>query len=306
MFLKRLSVNYGLWFAVALALALLSSPSRFLAQSNPQVRQNPNCPPPILSRLRRHKIAPGETIESIASRYNLLPQTLLRLNPILQKGSAPVGKEILIPPINGIRVQAPAGATWKDLEKAYGVRADVLFEINGCQKKPAVVFIPGVSWASGGRAQVGNYTGLSGYPLPFPAQIGLSFGWHTDPTTKQNTFHSGIDLLAEPGTPVLAAEAGTVVFVGEEGNYGRLVIINHGGNRQTRYAHLAKIQVRVDQSVKTGDIIGTVGSTGRPDIPAPHLHFEVRYKLPLGWVAQDPALHLKIQPTAPPRLNKLL
>jgi LysM repeat protein len=66
------------------------------------------CPPPVLSRLTRHKVAAGETLESIAQQYNLVPATLLSVNPSLKKGSPPVGREILIPPFNGIRVQAPA------------------------------------------------------------------------------------------------------------------------------------------------------------------------------------------------------
>jgi murein DD-endopeptidase MepM/ murein hydrolase activator NlpD len=253
------------------------------------------CPSPLLSRLKRHRISPGETIASIAQQYNLLPITLTRLNPVLQKGSAPPGKEIVIPPLNGIRVEVPNGATWRDLESAYGVRADILFEVNGCQKIAKFVFIPGVTWGPPGVARKDDYTGLSGYPLPSLAKIGLSYGWHTNPGDQQSFFHSGIDLLAEPGTPVLAAEEGTVAFTGQEGSYGNLAVISHSGGRQTRYAHLSKIQVRIGQQVKTGDVIGAVGVTGRPDLKVPHLHFEVRYKLSVGWVAQDPALHFKVK-----------
>ena len=83
--------------------------------------KNSACPPPVLSRLQRHRIVTGETIGSIAQANNLLPETLIRLNPVLSKGSAPVGTEILIPPFNGIRIEVPVGATWKDLEAAYGV-----------------------------------------------------------------------------------------------------------------------------------------------------------------------------------------
>jgi murein DD-endopeptidase MepM/ murein hydrolase activator NlpD len=261
-----------------------------VAQSN---SQELSCDAPILSRLQRHKIASGETIASIAQKYGLLPETLIRLNPILQGGSAPVGSEILIPPFNGVRVEVPAGATWQDLEDAYGVRADVLFELNGCQETPKVVFIPGVSWTPQANARGNNYTGLPGYPLPQNAPIGLSYGWHQNPNNGDRSFHSGIDLLAEVGTPVLAADNGVVVFVGEEGIYGNLVVIAHGEDRQSRYAHLGTVRVKIGQQVKVGDAIATVGTTGQPDIASPHLHFEVRYKLPAGWVAQDPKLHLR-------------
>jgi murein DD-endopeptidase MepM/ murein hydrolase activator NlpD len=262
-----------------------------------EIGQNPeeySCNPPVLSRLQRHRIKPGETIPTIAQEYNLLPETIIRLNPSLEKDSLPVGTEILIPPFNGIRFEVPAGATWKDLEAAYGVRADVLFELNGCAKVPDVVFIPGVSW-SPKESRVDNYTGLSGYPLPAIAQIGLSYGWQNSSTGSQKLFHSGIDLLANPGTPVLAAEGGRVAFVGNEGQYGNLIIIDHGQGRQTRYAHLSRVQVSINQQVNSGDVIGAVGSSGRPDLPQPHLHFEVRYQLSVGWVAQDPEIHLKVK-----------
>ncbi|HEY9662155.1 MAG TPA: LysM domain-containing protein, partial [Allocoleopsis sp.] len=93
------------------------------------------CPQPALSRLTRHTIAQGETIESIAQTYNLLPATLLGFNATLRNGTAPVGTEIVIPPYNGVRVEAPAGSTWRQLATTYNVRADALFEANGCQNQ---------------------------------------------------------------------------------------------------------------------------------------------------------------------------
>jgi murein DD-endopeptidase MepM/ murein hydrolase activator NlpD len=268
------------------------APSIIAQSPNDQNSQGLSCSPPVLSRLQRHKIAPGETIASIAQKYNLLTETLIRLNPVLQGGSAPVGREILIPPFNGVRVEVPAGATWKDLEAAYGVRADVLFELNGCQKTPKVVFIPGVNWTPRDNGRRNDYTGLKSYPLPQTAQIGLGYGWQKNSISGQQLFHSGIDLIAEPGTSVLSANDGIVAFVGQEGAYGNLVVIAHTEERQTRYAHLGTVQVKIGQQVSAGDVIGTVGTTGQPDIKTPHLHFEVRYKLPAGWVAQDPTLHL--------------
>lgn len=256
------------------------------------------CPPPVLSRLTRHKVAAGETLESIAQQYNLVPATLVSLNPSLKKGSPPVGREILIPPFNGIRVQVPAGSRWQDVATTYGIRVDVLYELNGCQTQPKVVFVPGVNFSPQGRRIVDNYTGFPGYPLPAAASVALSYGWHPNPSTGESKFHSGIDLLANPGTPVLAVAAGTVAFAGSQANYGKLVVVNHQGGRQTRYAHLADVKVRIGQTVKQGDSLGTVGATGRPDTEKSHLHFEVRYSSPQGWVAQDPVPNLKTKPTA--------
>jgi murein DD-endopeptidase MepM/ murein hydrolase activator NlpD len=250
------------------------------------------CGPPILSRLQKHTIQKGETIASIAAKYVLIANTLIKLNPtVLKDGKAPVGKEILIPPMDGIRVKAPEGSSWKDLESAYGITSDILFEINGCTLRPGVVFIPGTNWPATSKRS--DYLGLAGYPLPAIAKVGLGYGWQKERTEQKRLFHSGLDLLADVGTPVLAADDGLVVYVGQEGAYGYLVIINHLGNRQTRYAHLQTVQVKVDERVRTGEAIGTVGATGQPDIPASHLHFEVRLKTPVGWVAQDPMIHLR-------------
>jgi murein DD-endopeptidase MepM/ murein hydrolase activator NlpD len=250
------------------------------------------CPTPVLSRLQHHQVVSGESLSSIAQNYNLIPETLIRLNPNLKKRSVRVGQKVLIPPFNGIRIEVPSGATWSDLATAYGIRADVLFEINGCVKIPTVVYIPGINWQIGEKTRQKDYMGLEKYPLPFPARVGLTYGWHRNPTTRQSFFHGGIDLLAQEGTSVLAADTGKVVFAAQEGTYGFLVVVNHGDDRQTRYAHLNRFQVKIGQTVQGGDVVGLVGKTGRPDLLESHLHFEVRYKFPVGWVAQDPVTHL--------------
>lgn len=142
-----------------------------------------------------------------------------------------------------------------------------------------------------------TYTGFNAYPLPAVAPVLLDYGWYQEPKTDETRFHSGIDLQAEVGTPVLSVDVGTVAFAGEQGSYGNLVVVNHQGGRQTRYAHLQDVFVRAGQKVKPQDKLGTVGSTGRPDISKPHLHFELRYSSPQGWVAQDPKPNLQVQPT---------
>lgn len=269
---------------------LLPLNSLVVAQtSNPSTAEV--CQPGILDRLQRHRLARGETVQTVAQRYSLLPETLIQINPVLQQKTVPIGTEILIPPFNGVRLEAPPGSTWKDLEKAYGVGADILFELNGCQKQPKVFFLPGVQWFSQTNKVADTYTGFPANPLPMKAPLGLAYGWQQSPTDQQPLFHSGVDLLAEIGTPVVAVDEGVVAFAGEEGSYGNLVVINHAGGRQTRYAHLATITVQVGQEVKPRDRIGTVGTTGKPDIPQPHLHFEVRYNSSLGWLAQDPKIH---------------
>ncbi|NJN86450.1 MAG: M23 family metallopeptidase [Leptolyngbyaceae cyanobacterium SL_7_1] len=252
------------------------------------------CPQPALSRLTRHRVAAGETVITIAQQYSLIPATLMGLNPNLREGNVPVGTEVLVPPYNGIRVEVPSGSSWRDIAAAYGVRADALYEINGCQDNPRVVFIPGINWSPNQPT-----TGLpsqssavfTGYPLPATASVLTAYGWQASTATTELVFHSGVDLAAERGTPVLAVGGGTVAFVGEQGAYGNLIVINHAEGLQTRYAQLDGMMVEVGQRVNAGDRIGTVGSTGVAN--APHLHFEVRSNSNLGWVAQDPVDYVR-------------
>jgi|CZCB01.1.fsa_nt_gi murein DD-endopeptidase MepM/ murein hydrolase activator NlpD len=86
--------------------------------------------------------------------------------------------------------------------------------------------------------------------------------------------HSGVDIAAPKGSPIKAADGGVVKFAGWSGNYGRLVIINHENGYTTYYGHCNTIKVKVGQRVARGDVIATVGETGRAT--GPHLHFEVR------------------------------
>lgn len=252
------------------------------------------CPVPALSRLQRHRVAPGETLETIAQQHNLIPATLMGMNPNLRGGVASVGEEILIPPYNGIQVEVQPGKTWLDVARLYNARADVIFEVNGCQPEPRVVFIPGVNWAPGGPVTASPNL-FPGYPLPMMAEIQLRYGWQLHPTNGQVVFHGGIDLSAPTGTPVLAVGEGVVAFAGYREGYGNLVVVNHAQGKQTRYAHLLETAVDTGQLVAGGETLGLVGQTGRPNSDRPHLHFEVRYNSNLGWVAQDPSPYLNIE-----------
>jgi murein DD-endopeptidase MepM/ murein hydrolase activator NlpD len=250
-------------------------------------QDNNICPPGVLSRLKRHRIQSGETLESIARQYNLIPATLLGMNPILRSQQIPVGQEIVIPPYNGIRVEIPAGSTLQEIAQAYNAQADVIFEANGCQPQPQVVFIPGVNWTPGGPV-VPAISVLSGYPLPTTASVQMGYGWQLHPTMGRVVFHSGVDLNANIGTPVLAVGEGVVAFAGSRSGYGNLVVVNHQSGKQTRYAHLSEISVQTGQKVSSGETLGKVGISGEPDSDQPHLHFEIRYNSELGWVAEDP------------------
>ena len=278
---------YYLWCFILIGESVLHPPVGRADLFIRDTETEETCAAPALSRLKRHRIAPGETLSQIASQYNLIPATLLGINPNLRQPQLPVGEEIVIPPYNGIRVEVQPGTTLQDLANTYDVRADVLFEANGCQSQPRVVFIPGVNWSPGGAATP-ELEVLSGYPLPSITEVLLSYGWQLHPTVGEVIFHSGMDLVAEIGTPVLSVGEGIVAFAGQRGSYGNAVVVNHPSGKQTRYAHLSEITVQTGQQLQSGAVLGKVGQTGKPDLEQSHLHFEIRYSSPLGWVAENP------------------
>lgn len=115
------------------------------------------------------------------------------------------------------------------------------------------------------------------YTWPVPGSLGISshFGRRESPFTGKIEEHTGIDIRATTGTPVLAAQAGTVVLAGDiRDNYGNQVLVKGIDGLYVRYAHLSAISVKNGQIVYKNQQIGKVGSTGRST--GPHLHFEVR------------------------------
>jgi murein DD-endopeptidase MepM/ murein hydrolase activator NlpD len=110
---------------------------------------------------------------------------------------------------------------------------------------------------------------------PVVGKLESGFGGRRNPFGGSSyEFHSGQDIDAQTGDPVVAGARGAVNFVGWQNGYGQLVVIDHGGGLTTRYGHLSHIDVEQGQSVERGQFIGRVGSTGRST--GPHLHYEIR------------------------------
>lgn len=141
-------------------------------------------------------------------------------------------------------------------------------------------------------AKLGNGNIRLVFPLSLPAPISSVFGWRMHPITGDARFHTGTDLAAPLGTPVLAAYAGQVAIADFLGGYGLAVAIDHNkGMQQSLYAHLSEVFVRSGDVVKQGEVIGRVGSTGNST--GPHLHFEFRQQTSEGWVALDAGAQLE-------------
>jgi murein DD-endopeptidase MepM/ murein hydrolase activator NlpD len=112
----------------------------------------------------------------------------------------------------------------------------------------------------------------AGWPVK-KGWISSRYGERTDPFSGRRTHHDGLDFVGKRGSDVLSVANGVVVWAGSSGAYGKTVEIDHGNGYQTRYAHNESLEVKPGDSVKAGQIIAKLGSTGRTS--APHVHFEV-------------------------------
>ncbi len=121
---------------------------------------------------------------------------------------------------------------------------------------------------------------------PVAGRLMSGFGYRMHPILGYVRFHSGIDLAAPRGTPIVAADGGQVIEASYDGGYGNSILIYHGGGFATFYAHMSGFAVGKGQMVQRGQVIGYVGSTGLAT--GPHCHFEVR----INGVPQNPLGYL--------------
>ncbi|MGH2755080.1 MAG: murein hydrolase activator EnvC family protein [Actinomycetota bacterium] len=129
--------------------------------------------------------------------------------------------------------------------------------------------------ASAGSSAAGPLpTGGGQFLWPAAGPLTSPYGWRTHPIFGDQRLHAGIDIGAPYGAPVIAADEGTVTYVGVMSGYGNVIVLDHGGGVATTYNHLSAYSVGSGQSVGRGSPIGAVGCTGY--CTGPHLHFEVR------------------------------
>lgn len=123
----------------------------------------------------------------------------------------------------------------------------------------------------------GRVMALTAIPSQMPVAaraLTSGFGMRSHPMLGRRRAHSGVDLSAPTGSPIVATSDGQVSWADWAGGYGIAVAVEHGGGYQTRYGHMSRVNVAPGQNVRKGDIIGYVGSTGMST--GPHLHYEVR------------------------------
>jgi murein DD-endopeptidase MepM/ murein hydrolase activator NlpD len=150
-------------------------------------------------------------------------------------------------------------------------------------------FLRSVNLLSLQNKQSRGFTMIGSRPSIWPVDGKLmrsSFGMRTDPFSGEGAFHKGVDISATYGTPVHVTADGIVVQASWESGYGQMVCVDHGAGLSTCYAHLSQMFVHTGLTLRRGELVGRVGSSGRAT--APHLHYEVR----VGGIPQNPYRYL--------------
>lgn len=177
-------------------------------------------------------------------------------------------------------LRARSLASIEEYEKELAKKQAYIDELNGEVKRLADMFA---------KEDKTTYGGSFLFPLPSGVwRITSYYGTRNDPFTGARANHTGYDFACAKGTKIYAADDGTVVLAKYNGSYGNCVTVNHGGGIMSLYAHCSSLNVVAGQTVKRGDVVGYVGSTGRST--GNHLHFSV-YK---NGKLTDPAPYLGI------------
>ncbi len=236
-----------------------------------------------------HVVQEGETLSSIAERYNLEVSTLLWENSLSEKEKIKPGQKIDVLPVDGIRHKVKRGETIYSVGKKYGLEEsaaqaivdypfnefmnDETFElatgqyiiVPGGIKKDAPAPVKRPSIASSLTPDAGAVSATGNFVWPATGRI----------TQGYKFYHKAIDIANRAAGPILAADSGTVVEARwDASGYGNKVVVDHGNGYLTLYAHLRVIQVQPGQRVSRGNVLGQMGSTGRST--GTHLHFEIR------------------------------
>ncbi|HUW70092.1 MAG TPA: M23 family metallopeptidase [bacterium] len=230
--------------------------------------------------------AGGEDLYAVAARLALPYETLATLNGIGRPRLLAVGEDLIVPSIAGVFVPDQARNDLDlllsaRLEEAGSMALRVMVDTKA--GRVGFTFYPGARFYGTERSFFLNV----GFRMPLSKAVLTSgFGFRKSPIDGHDRMHEGIDLAAPEGTEVLAAREGTVIFIGRDPVLGLHVIVAHEGGIQTVYGHLSSATVVLNQTVRSGTIVGAVGSTGLST--GPHLHFEIR----LSGAARDPSSYL--------------
>ena len=234
-----------------------------------------------IPKLESYVVANGDTLGAIADKNGISLEVLKANNPGISN-SLKVGQKINVVKANGVFYKVKRGDSLFKIALAYKVDVDDLRKYNNLRNDNIRVgeelFINNPSEESLKRLTqsggVKSTTTQRNFTMPVKwAGVTSPFGKRFHPVLKRYIQHAGIDMRARY-VPLMASRDGTVVFAGYMTGYGKIIKINHGSGYETRSAHLEKMYVKVGDKVKSGQVIGQTGMTGR--VTGPHLHFEIR------------------------------
>ena len=228
-----------------------------------------------------HVVAQGETVSQIALRYGVSTSTVTVSSGVRNPDRIYPGQTMAFPSVDGVIYRVRSGDSLSSVATLHQVTVEAIAGANNISDPKSLqtgqlLVVPGgrvrtaVTAAAGTSSSKSTAPAASGGTLAWPVlgSVSSRFGprWgHT---------HSGVDIAAAYETTIHAAAAGKVIFVGWYGQYGRCVILDHGGGLTTLYGHASSILVHTGDHVQRGDAIAEVGSSGNST--GPHLHFEVR------------------------------
>ncbi len=242
----------------------------------------------------RYIVQPGDTVSGIAEKFEIKPETIMWANAQLENDPdlLTIGEQLAILPVNGVYHTVAAGDTVENIAKKHSVDIDAIlsFELNQLNPSDALTVGSKLVVPGGNKPIVQKVVRVYSGAIPANAQRGSgNFGWPVSGRITQDFWsgHSGIDIGAPIGTPILASDSGFVVFAGwDNTGFGNMILIEHGTGFTTLYGHLSEFAVTVGDSVKKGQMIGRVGNTGRST--GPHLDFRIRqngvWKNPFGFL----------------------
>lgn len=231
----------------------------------------------------RHRVRSGESLWSIARQYGHRVFTIVSANydRLRTRRVLPTGITLRIPNRDGVLITLHRGQTLWDLTRSYGVEQERILRFNGLEngrnlRAGQKLFIPDAHPVNPYRYRLHRE---GSHPLAWPVgparrNVSSRYGMRHHPVYDRPIKHTGIDIAAQYGVAVLAADAGRVSHVGRIRGYGRVIVLRHDGGLKTVYAHLSQTLVRKGQFVQQGQRIGQAGSSGLTT--GVNLHFEVR------------------------------
>ncbi len=233
-----------------------------------------------------HMVGPGDTISSIAYEYDISVNTVLWENNLYSWSVIRPGDKITILPFSGLIHKVIKGDTLKSISIKYDSENSKILEANKLANASYLqigqkLLIPnGTKTRTVASPSVKVYTGFSAVKSVVTKEGKTTSGnkmlWPTPGhriTQYYSWRHHGLDIGDKTGTPLYAADTGTIEKIGWGRGYGNNIVIDHGGGKKTRYAHLSKFKVKKGQKIRRGEVIGFMGNTGWST--GPHLHFEV-------------------------------